>query len=76
MALNVPKFKKARVEVTHYFPVRRTRDKDNATPKALLDALRYAGVIAEDNSDVLELPEPVFKLDRQAWRTEIKVIRL
>ncbi len=73
---NVPKFERARVEVTHYYRVFRKRDPDNQAPKFILDALRYAGVIAEDNSEVLELPEPEFMLDRQAWRTEVKVIRL
>lgn len=68
-----PTMERARVEVTHYFRVRRTRDKDNQVPKFILDALRYAGVIAEDNADVLELPEPVFKIDKTAWRTEIYI---
>lgn len=69
-------YAKARVEVTHYFRVVRNRDSgDNFAPKFLLDALRYAGVIAEDNSNVLQVPEPVFKIDRQAWRTEVRVLK-
>ena len=75
MAVKRPTMERARVEITHYFPDGRRRDKDNYTPKQILDALRYAGVIAEDNADVLELPEPAFKIDREAWRTEIRVIQ-
>ena len=75
MAKN-PEFAKARVEVTHYFRTNRRRDKDNQVPKFLLDALRYAGVIAEDNAEVLELPEPEFFVDPDAWRTEIRITKI
>lgn len=68
-----PQYEKAKIEITHYFRVNRDRDFDNAAPKFLLDALRYARVIQEDHSGVLQLPEPVFKMDRVCWRTEVSV---
>ena len=66
-----PMYQLARVEVVHYFRTRRRRDQDNQTPKFLLDALRYAGVIVEDHSEVLQLEPPRFELDRESWRTEV-----
>src|SRR3990170_1013866 len=41
-------FKKAKVFVTYYFKDKRTRDKDNYTPKFLCDSLK--GIILEDDS--------------------------
>jgi len=76
LTLNRPRFEMARVEVVHYFRTNRRRDTDNMAPKFLLDALHGAGVLVDDNSEVLELPEPVFKVDSTAWRTEIYVYRL
>ena len=75
ISAGLPTMEKAKVEVTHYFRANNKHDKDNYTPKQILDSLRYARVIAEDNAEVLELPEPVFKIDREAWRTEIRVIQ-
>lgn len=77
MVLGWPRFEKARVEVMHYFRTPRRRDSgDNYAPKFILDALRYAGVLAEDNSEVLKVPEPVFRVDRECFRTEIFVYHL
>lgn len=75
LALSVgsPQYERARVEVVHYFRVRRRRDSDNMAPKFLLDALRHAGVLVDDNVDVLELPEPRFEIDPARWRTEVWV---
>lgn len=74
--LGKPSFDKARVEVVHYHRIRNRHDPDNYTPKFLLDALRYAGVLIEDNSKVLELPEPKFETDREAWRTEVYIYKI
>lgn len=68
-----PRYERARVEVIHYYSVKRRRDFDNAVPKFILDALKNAGVIFDDNSDVLELPEPKFLIDRDFFRTEVFV---
>ena len=72
MVLGWPIFQRARVEVIHYFRTSRRRDSgDNYAPKFILDALRYAGVLAEDNSEVLKVPEPIFRVDKECYRTEI-----
>lgn len=72
MVLGWPRYEKARVEVVHYFRTSRRRDSgDNYAPKFILDALRYAGILAEDNSEVLQVPEPVFKVDKECFRTEV-----
>ncbi|MHB8122622.1 MAG: hypothetical protein ACYDG4_10755 [Desulfuromonadaceae bacterium] len=72
MVLGRPRYEKARVEVVHYFRTSRRRDSgDNYAPKFILDALRYAGVLEEDNSEVLKVPEPIFRVDKECYRTEI-----
>ena len=75
LAMKLPLFERARVQVVYYFPDDRDRDKDNYSGKYLLDALRNAGVITDDNSKVLGLPEPEFEVDRVRPRTEIFVRR-
>ena len=72
-AARVPRFERAVVEVTYYFPDRRRRDKDNYSGKFLLDALCRAGVLADDCARLTRLPEPVFSLDRGFPRTEVVV---
>lgn len=74
--LGCPRYERARVEVIHYHRTGNRRDADNYAPKQALDALRGAGVLVDDNAKVLELPEPVFRVDSQAWRTEIHVYNL
>jgi len=73
LVFGLPKYELVRVEVIYFFSTRRKRDTDNYTPKLLLDALRYAEIIAEDNSQVLELPPPRFEIDREKPRTEVFV---
>lgn len=65
---------KARVEISHYHRVDRERDPDNYAPKFILDALKNAGLIVDDNSKVLELPEPKFFVDKEYFRTEVRVL--
>lgn len=77
MVIGWPRYDKARVEIVHYFRTSRRRDSgDNYAPKFILDALRYAEVLAEDNSEVLKVPEPVLKVDKEYFRTEIYVYHL
>ena len=73
LVCDLPKYELVRVEVIYFFGTSRRRDTDNYTPKLLLDALRYAEIIAEDNSQVLELSPPRFETDREKPRTEVFV---
>jgi len=66
----------AMVQIIYYFPDGRRRDKDNYGGKQILDALRYARLIADDNRQVLTLPEPVFEVDKERPRVEIFIKRM
>ena len=68
--------KKARVEVTHYHRVKRPRDCDNYTPKFLNDSLKASGLIFDDNHEVLDLPKPQFLIDKEYFRTEVRLYYL
>ena len=70
-AMKLPRFERATVQVVYCFRDKRLRDKDNYSGKFMLDALRHAGVLAEDNSEVLSLPEPAFEVDRERPRVEV-----
>ena len=71
LAARLPKYERATVLIKYYFPDGRARDKDNYSGKFLLDAIRYAGIIADDNSGVIDLPEPVFEVDQLRPRVEV-----
>ncbi|MTI83462.1 MAG: hypothetical protein FH756_06040 [Firmicutes bacterium] len=73
LAFKVRKFHRPRVQVVYYFRTKRRRDPDNYAPKFILDALRYAGVIAEDNSEILELLPVEFEVDSVSPRVEVWV---
>jgi len=70
---HLPRFEIATVQVVYYFRDARQRDKDNYNGKFLLDALRYASIIARDDAEVLSLPQPDFRVDRESPHTEIFV---
>jgi len=46
---------KACVRIIYHFQTVRKRDKDNYTPKLILDALKHCGVIIDDSADVLDV---------------------
>jgi len=71
MAMKLPQVQKARVQLVYYFKDKRRRDPDNYAGKFILDGLRKAEIIADDNAGVLKLPQPEFRVDRQNPRTEI-----
>jgi hypothetical protein len=70
----LPKFKKAEIRIVHYFRVDRARDYDNyGSPKKFIDSLRYCTLIAGDDSKVLKLHPPEFRIDPKNPRTEVFV---
>ena len=77
LIVGCPQYERATVEITHYFRTNRNRDSgDNYAPKFVMDALRYAGFIIEDHSGVVRVPEPTLLVDRESWRTEIKITKV
>ena len=75
MAFNLPQFELATIQVIYYFTVRRQRDYDNRNPKFLNDALVRAGILVDDNSELVSNPEPEFKIDKERPRTEVFIYR-
>jgi len=49
-----PLMKKAKVRIKYYFSDKRGRDKDNHTPKFIMDGLK-GRIIKDDNSKVIDL---------------------
>lgn len=67
--------KKARVQITYFFPDRRRRDPDNYSGKFLLDGLTRAGIIEDDSFSNVQL-ELRGECDRKNPRTEIELEEL
>ncbi|MBS4026428.1 MAG: hypothetical protein KGZ96_12225 [Clostridia bacterium] len=59
-----PWFVKASVQVIYFHRVHLRRDEDNLAPKFLLDALCQAGILVDDNVDLLTLLSAKFEIDR------------
>jgi len=71
-AMRLPKFTRATVQIIYYFGVSRRRDpQDNFAPKFLMDALVRAGVLEDDNGDLVKVPTPEIRIDRGKPRTEV-----
>ena len=51
--LNDLNINKCSVEIVYYFPTKRLADLDNLTPKHLLDSFVSAGLITDDNYNVI-----------------------
>lgn len=75
MAFKLPKYPMALIQVIYYFATVRKRDADNYSGKFLLDAIKNAGLIDDDNSEVLQLPEPKFEVDKARPRVEVFIWR-
>ena len=74
-----PKFKKARIQIVLYYSQARRRDSDNlmaGAGKFILDGLRYAEIIPDDDQSTIECPEPIVELDRKKPRVEIEITSL
>ena len=67
-------FERARVRISYFFGTKRQRDKDNYTPKVIMDCLK-GRVIVDDSSDRIDLDwELLFSKNHP--RTEILVEEL
>lgn len=70
-ACQIPKYTECQVQIRYYFRTNRRRDADNYAGKLILDALRYADILTDDNADLIRLPEPQLDVDGMKWRTEV-----
>jgi len=72
LCFGLPKFERATVQIIHYFKVNRRRDpSDNYAPKFLMDALVRAGILEDDNGELVTVPVPELKVDKERPRTEV-----
>jgi Holliday junction resolvase RusA-like endonuclease len=69
---NEPNLENALVEIVYYFDNKHSRDKDNYTPKFILDGLTKAGIIADDDDDNIFLNWKI-KYDEENPRTVITI---
>lgn len=71
-------WKKAAVKPVFYHKEFRIRDDDNYVGmlKAAYDGIVDAGLLLDDNSQVMEREKPVFKIDKLHPRVELIVSRL
>lgn len=67
-----PELTNAQVEVRYYFDNKHRRDKDNYTPKFIMDGLVKAGIIADDNDSNIFLNWKLL-YDKDNPRTEILI---
>lgn len=64
-------FERAKIRIEYYFRTQHKRDKDNYTPKVIMDCLK-GRVIVDDSSDRIDLDWELL-FDRNRPRTEIEV---
>ena len=64
---------KVDVTVTYYFKTKARHDIDNYTPKMIMDGLVEAGIIQDDNSDVVVSLTVKLLYDKANPRTEIEI---
>ncbi|MDO7787147.1 RusA family crossover junction endodeoxyribonuclease, partial [Desulforamulus aquiferis] len=71
IAFKLPKFRRATVLIKYYFGTNRRRDPaDNYAPKFLMDALVNAGILKDDNGDLVTV-QVAMEVDREKPRTEV-----
>lgn len=66
-------YRRPTVRITFYFDIDRDRDKDNMTPKWIMDGLVKVGVIRDDNSKEVDLDWSIDPGVHEWCRTEIVV---
>lgn len=69
-------YKKARVTITIFFPVKRRRDERNYDCKWLIDGLVTAKIIQDDNVSVIGRPEVILEFDADKPRVEIGIVEI
>jgi hypothetical protein len=61
------------VRITYHYDLERDRDKDNMTPKFIMDGLVKSGIIRDDNTKAVDLDWTISP-ERAEWcRTEIVI---
>lgn len=76
LAFHLPQIKYARIDITYYFPTKRGRDlTDNFAPKFLNDALVKGGLLVDDRTEYIGLPNLRAEIDRERPRVEITIWR-
>ena len=74
MAMKLPKFGRAEVQIVYYHATNRRRDPaDNWAPKFLMDALVQGGILEDDNGDLVDVQPVDMRVDTERPRTEIFV---
>lgn len=73
LAAGRPVFQRPEVSIRCYFATKRTRDAENYTMKALIDALTRAGAWEDDNADVYWQRRTELFIDRDNPRVEITI---
>lgn len=74
-----PRFRRAQILLRLFYRTNRRRDLDNAIggpAKVILDGLKDAGVIEDDNVRAVRLMPPVIDVDRNNPRVEIELTEL
>lgn len=73
---NKPKepLRRTNITIKYHFPDRKRRDPDNYSGKMILDGLTAAGVIIDDNFDVVNLLITAGQPDKENPRTKITVV--
>jgi len=64
-------FERAKIRIRYFFRTKRQRDKDNYTPKVIMDCLK-GRVIVDDSNDRIDLDWKLL-FDRRRPRTEIEI---
>lgn len=76
ICFGLPQFERATIQFIHHFKTNRLRDpQDNYAPKFLMDALVRAGILVDDNGELVTVPVAELKVDKEKPRSEIFIWR-
>jgi len=71
MTQKIKPLEQVKAKYVFYFPKNRIRDLDNLNVKVCADLLKKAGIITDDNSNIIVHEERVIAIDRERPRVEI-----